>query len=1112
MNRMPESLSQQLHAAQRRLWAVETAMATLGGVCGLLLSYLLLFVSDRFWETPALVRFLCTAGGVTGAALGAWWWASHLRRRRDPRATARLVQKRYPRLGDRLLSVVELSGQERLPANVSASLLDAAMRQVAQEGSALNFGAAVPTRWLRRWTPAGIVAACLTTAALALMPAAGLNAFKRWARPIADEKRYTFTQIEPLTGKRVVAYGETFQVDAKLAAGTKRRPAEGSARVERQSPVEAALKGDQYSFELPGQTRPGRLSVAVGDAREGAEIEPMFRPDLSALTALIELPAYLQYPAVKTDARKGTLEVLEGSQVSFEGRVGRRLEEATVTGRDTRKLTVNGAEFRSPILALDDLTALKFTWRDEVGLSCRTPFELKVAQRSDEPPQVECRGLDRATAVLEDETLVFRVEAEDDFGVKRIGLKWEVVDAAPTAPAASATPPAPGASPAPGTPAAGMSRGASELAAGKPQDRQLGAETRFSPRALGIGPGRVTLRAMASDYKPGRPESESAPYTILVLDRAQHAKLVQQMLDKLAQQIEEIARTEQQQVETTQRLREELAKLLDQAPNAKARQALEKEIQDLKDKLAASKAKTPRDEKEVGDLEKQLAQKQDELAKLGEDDAQKQLDKLADQLNDAKLQEQANKERAQKASEDLQKLGKEALRNDQLASEALKEMAKLMEMLQQLAKGEMQQAQQALQNAQNAGQQSQQGQRSDQMQEAQKQQAEAAKRLQEIARQMQRAGEQLLAETFVNRLKATARNEKEVGAELTSVAPRTVGATLAQLPPELRQRLQLQEQKQKLTQKKVKDIKDDMNFFLRRQVMQELHDVHQEMDKVNVVEELGRVAGLINNNLAAQAIEQTGKWEKKLLAWAETLKKSRDRDGGGGGGGGQQPPPVPEWLMELVLRIARVRAQEEGLREQTRAVEERRPADEKYAERAKDLTDRQDGLLTQFDKIPEEVQLPTAVQMRLSPLWEAVDKAMADAIVLLRKPDTGGNAIAAQTEVIELLGNLMQESSKGGGGGGGQMTPQQTAMMQQMMQMMGSGSGGGGGGSGGSGGGGNPNGGGTDQASGRAAGRGDGTSAADRRLDHAGGRDMASLPVEFRDALEGYYNAVDAKR
>jgi hypothetical protein len=1040
MNRMPESLVRQIESAQRRLWAVETTVAAVGGLCGLLLSYLLLFISDRFWETPTVFRFLFTAAGVVGAALGAWWWASHLARRRDPRATAQLIQKRYPRLGDRLLSVVELSRQEQLPVNVSPALLNAAMLQVARESSALSFEAAVPTDWLRRWTPAGIVAVGLTVAALAFAPSAGINAFKRWVRPSGGEKRFTFTQLLPLDGRRVVAHGEPFRVDAKLAAETRRRPAEGTARVERQAPVETKLQGDAYRFEVPGQTRAGHLTVAVGDAREGTAIEPMFRPDLSALTADIAMPAYLQYPALRIDARKGAIDVLEGSQVSFEGRVSRPLAEATVTGIADMKLTLAGAEFRSPRLPLTDVAALKFSWRDEIGLSCRTPFDLKIALRKDEPPRVDCRGLERATAMLEDETLRFSVEADDDFGVRKIGVKWQVVQDA-----TGATPATAG--------------GASGVADGKPQDRQLAAETRFAPKALGIGPGRVTLRAVAVDYKPDRAESESAPYTILILDRAEHAKLVQEMLDKTAQRIEEIARTEQQQVETTQRLREELAKLMDQASSAGDKQALEK-----------------------------------------------QLDKLADQLNDAKLQEQANKEAARKAAEDLKKVGQEAVRNDQIPSQAMKEMAKLMEMLRELAKGEMQKAQQSLQNAQNAGQQSQQGQRGEQMEQAQQQQQEAAKKLQELAKQMRQAGEKLLAETFVNRFKAAARNEKEVGAELASVAPRTVGATLAQLPAELRQRVQLQESKQKLTQKKVKDIKDDMGFFLGRQIMQDLHDVHEEMDKMNVVDELGRVAALINNNLAGQAVEQAGRWEKQLLAWADKLKAKSDRDKGGGkdGGGPQQEPPP--WLMEMILRLARVRAQEEDLREQTRAVEERRVGDEKYGERAKALTDRQDGLLTQFDQIPEDVKLPSAVQMRLSPLWEAVDKAMADTIVLLRKPSTGGDTIAAQTEVIEILGKLFDEASKSGGGGGGQ------ASAQQMAQMMGQGGGGSGGGGQGGSGGGNPNGGGTSQASGRAGGRGNGTGAEDRRLDHAGGRDTASLPVEFRDALEGYYNAAEANK
>ncbi|MBM3862296.1 MAG: hypothetical protein FJ395_21955, partial [Verrucomicrobia bacterium] len=61
MNHIPDNLKAQLAAARKRLWLTETLVAVLGGVCGLVGTYLLLFVSDRFWETPALLRFGLTA-------------------------------------------------------------------------------------------------------------------------------------------------------------------------------------------------------------------------------------------------------------------------------------------------------------------------------------------------------------------------------------------------------------------------------------------------------------------------------------------------------------------------------------------------------------------------------------------------------------------------------------------------------------------------------------------------------------------------------------------------------------------------------------------------------------------------------------------------------------------------------------------------------------------------------------------------------------------------------------------------------------------------------------------------------------------------------------------
>jgi hypothetical protein len=251
----------------------------------------LLFVSDRFWETPAWLRFGLTTVGVLGAGVCALWWTARWRWREDTRSLARLVQRQFPKLGDRLLGIIELSDTEHLPPNVSQGLVRAAMAQVAAEAEKLDFTAAVPTRGLRRWTPGVLAAAGLAVAALVAAPSAARNAWARWLRPSSYVERFTFTRLEKMEAKRVVPYGEDFNVEARLRPDSEWKPDRARARVERQTPVTAKADAGRYKFALPGQTKQGALAVSVGDARERTMVEPVFRPDLAALTAEIELPS-----------------------------------------------------------------------------------------------------------------------------------------------------------------------------------------------------------------------------------------------------------------------------------------------------------------------------------------------------------------------------------------------------------------------------------------------------------------------------------------------------------------------------------------------------------------------------------------------------------------------------------------------------------------------------------------------------------------------------------------------------------------------------------------------------------------------------------------------------
>ncbi|MGI8967408.1 MAG: hypothetical protein ACR2H1_15170, partial [Limisphaerales bacterium] len=101
---LPESLRQKFADLRRRLWKMETAAAICGALIGSGLCYLVLFFSDRLWDSPVWLRTMMALAGVASFILASYRWTRNwVFKRRDLRALANLTQKKFPRLGDRLL-------------------------------------------------------------------------------------------------------------------------------------------------------------------------------------------------------------------------------------------------------------------------------------------------------------------------------------------------------------------------------------------------------------------------------------------------------------------------------------------------------------------------------------------------------------------------------------------------------------------------------------------------------------------------------------------------------------------------------------------------------------------------------------------------------------------------------------------------------------------------------------------------------------------------------------------------------------------------------------------------------------------------------------------------
>src|SRR5262249_50308177 len=159
---------------------------------------------------------------------------------------ALLLSRKHPQVGDQLLGIIELVGNDFEQAR-SRTLCGAAVREVAQDAQRRDFRDAVPDPRHRMWAWLVAVPSALALGLLLACPAAARNA---WARlsPWSDAPRYTFAALAPLPDRLVVAHGEPFSVTANLTESTVWHPRQGVAQLGDQAPVSARLADGRYEF------------------------------------------------------------------------------------------------------------------------------------------------------------------------------------------------------------------------------------------------------------------------------------------------------------------------------------------------------------------------------------------------------------------------------------------------------------------------------------------------------------------------------------------------------------------------------------------------------------------------------------------------------------------------------------------------------------------------------------------------------------------------------------------------------------------------------------------------------------------------------------------------
>lgn len=622
---IPVSLQRQLADFQRKLWRAKVLEAVAAGAIGLLISFLLVYGLDRVWQTPAMARLaILFLGILIFAGFGPWWLHRWVWKHRREDELARLISKRYPGLGDRLLGVIELQ-QAKGGEGYSSRLRLAAMEAVAAEVERRQLDGALPPPQHKKWLLTAGALLTLTIVIFLLSPRSGGNAAVRWLLPFSKTERYTFTRLAHLPRHLAVPFGEPFSVKLTLAQDSDQHPGSATGRYDLQPILRASLKKGSYVFQFPGQQEPGKIFFKIGDLRHSIQIEPVQRPSVESVIARVRPPAYLGISERTVDLKLGSLSAVAGSGLKIELTTQRPLTAAVygpLPGKEaetTGELAIHGNKAVTPELQVGtEPFEIPFTWTDEFGMTGDSGFRVRVDAQPDAAPSVYLQGIDRQKVLLPEETVDFELLSEDDFGVKLAGLEWKGEFTRPTDEKPA--------------------KGELWLGKGGPEERQFSKSVAFCPAAFGITPQRLSLRGYAEDFLPGRGRVYSEPVTLYVLTRDEHAQMLKARFDRNVSELEDLTRRETDLLDENKRLEQMKGEELQTEQNREKLQAQERaeaesaqRMSDLKEEME----KLMQDAARNGQIDKNTLQKMAESLRSMQELSEKDLPEVKGKLGDS---------------------------------------------------------------------------------------------------------------------------------------------------------------------------------------------------------------------------------------------------------------------------------------------------------------------------------------------------------------------------------------------------------------------------------------------------------------------------------------------
>ena len=271
--------------------------------------------------------------------------------------------------------------------------------------------------------------------------------------------------------------------------------------------------------------------------------------------------------------------------------------------------------------------------------------------------------------------------------------------------------------------------------------------------------------------------------------------------------------------------------------------------------------------------------------------------------------------------------------------------------------------------------------------------------------------------TFVKRLKAASRKQIDIASDLNNLDSFGLSDRGTDNQTSRKRIAELESAESK----KVTTIIQDMAAYTDRRPNANYLRVLAEMEDASVSNQLRDLVRAISRNFVGQSTIEAEYWADILDRWAEQLVDPLPEAGPSQG----EVSDLPNLPPEIVVEVLRLINREIQLREETRELEHAKDAlnTDKYYEKSQALSDTQYDIAEDAREVAREISLlPTANESFIQEQHAKVSSAaevMEEAESILAKPVTGPKAIAAISEVIEILLETQRAPNSPGGGGGG---------------------------------------------------------------------------------------------